>query len=69
MRARSRCRDPVAKSLAGICEVSVPAEWRGAVLVVGAEPVQVKCGELPDELGVAVPEGRHDGRRESVRSS
>ncbi len=65
---RPRDRDPVAKPLAGIGEVTVPAEWGGAVLVgvVGAEPVQVQRGELSDEFGVPMPERRHDGCWQTV---
>ncbi len=64
-------RDPVVESLACVGKVAVPAKGGRAVLVgvVGAEAVQVQCGELPNELGMAMPEGRHDGRRESVRPS
>jgi hypothetical protein len=58
----TRGGDPVVKTLAGVGEVAVPAEGCGAVLVgvVGAEPVQVECGEFPDKFGVAVPERRND---------
>lgn len=58
----ARRGDPVVETLAGVGEVSVPAEGRGAVLVgvVGAKPVQVECGEFPDQFRVAVPERRND---------
>ena len=70
-QARPRCRDPVVEALAGIGEVAVPSERGRAVLirVVGAEPAQVQCGELPDEFGVPMPERRHDGCGEPVRAS
>lgn len=65
---RARDRDPVAKPLADISEVAVQAERGRAVLVrvVGAEPVQVQCGEFPDQFRVPMPERRHDGCRQPV---
>ena len=65
------CCHPVVETLAGIREVAMPAERGRAVLVgvVGAEPMQVQCRELPDQLGVSVPERWHDGRWEPIRPS
>ena len=62
---------PVAEPLAGIREITVPAERGGAVLVgvEGAEPVQVERGEFPDELWVPMPEWRHDGCWQPVGAS
>ena len=71
LQPRARHRDPVAEPLAGIREVTVPAERGGDVLVgvVGAEPVQVQRGEFPDEFGVSMPERRHNGCQQPVGAS
>jgi hypothetical protein len=60
--------DPVAEPLAGVGEVAVPAQRRGAVLlrVVGGQPVQVQSAQLPQQLRVAVPERRNYRSRQPV---
>src|SRR5690606_12931628 len=49
---------PVAQTLLRVSEVSMPAQWGRAVLVrvIGAEPVQMERRQLPEQLGVSVPE-------------
>ena len=51
---RPRDRDPVAKPMAGIRKVAMPADWGGAVLVgvIGAEPVHPAVELDPFGLGV-----------------
>ena len=53
-------RYPIAEPGAGVGEVAVPSQRRGAVLlgVVGAQPVQVERREFPDQFGVPMPERR-----------
>lgn len=45
--------DPVTQAMAGVGEVAVPVQGRGAGLfaVVGPQPLQVQRGQLPDQFG------------------
>lgn len=65
------CGHPVAQPLPRVSEVSMPAQWGRAVLVrvIGAEPVQMERRQLPEQLGVSVPEWWDHRRWEPVLQS